>query len=240
MLDLVRAMREPLAYRSEIALKRDFTQKALASYLGDEPANRVLSGSIRRGDVEEIEAVIWFSDLRGFTAFSGTRPAAETAALLGDYFQAVVDVVRGSGGEVLKFMGDGVLAVFRVSDSGVTEACSAAASAALALMEALSVVDAKWQTVGARCRAGVALHVGTVIYGNVGAVDRLDFTVIGPAVNLASRVEGCGDANGASIFVTEAFAAQTSGLTRFLDTVSLKGVPEPVPIYTLADTGESA
>lgn len=152
----------------------------------------------------------------------------------------ICDSAKPRRGEVLKFIGDGVLAVFRVSDSGVTEACSAAASAALAQMEALCEVDAKWQTMGARCRAGVALHVGTVIYGNVGAVDRLDFTVIGPAVNLASRVEGCGDAYGASIVVTEAFAAHTSGLTRFLDTVSLKGVPEPVPIFTLADTGESA
>ena len=149
----------------------------LRTYLGAAPGREVLAGQIRRGDVRRLEAVVMLTDLRGFTAMTASASEAELLATLDDYFEVVADAVQSQGGEVLKFIGDGVLSVFPVEAGRLADRAGAAVAAARAA-----------QTAGGAPFTAV-LSSGPVAYGNIGARERLDFTVIGPAVNLASRIE---------------------------------------------------
>lgn len=153
----------------------------LNTYLGVEPGLRVLSGEIKRGDVHTLKSALWFSDLREFTELSGRLESDALIGLLNQYFEIVGDVIKKHGGEILKFIGDAVLAVFPVNeDQNENAACENAYKAAL---EASKNLDQ------AKIDYGIALHFGEAQYGNIGASDRLDFTVIGNAVNMASRIE---------------------------------------------------
>lgn len=224
-----------MAVRLESAMRRDLGEVVLATYLGVDPAKRVLAGNIRRGDVETIDAVIWMSDLRDFTRLSEELPPEALVELLSDYFEAVVDTVRGHGGEVLKFVGDAILAVFRTNpDAPRDHACRLAARAARRASDSIDAL------VRRRVRAGksdfdfgIGLHIGEVAYGNVGARDRLDFTVIGPAVNLASRIEGlCGEL-GHRVLVSQTFAETLGEPCSLVDERVVRGIREPVQIFTL-------
>jgi adenylate cyclase len=157
----------------------------------------------RRGDRRHIEAAILFCDLRGFTGMNERLDEADLFAALDRYFEAVVEAVRGGGGDVLKFLGDGVLAIFPV-DVSRTDACRAALEA---------VAEARGRLAGAVAADGMplafiaTLHVGRVVYGNIGSPDRLDFTVLGPAVNLVSRLEGLAKELDRPLLCSAAFAA---------------------------------
>jgi adenylate cyclase len=171
-----------------VAVSHRTTTTLLDTYIGTDAEKRVLSGHIRRGDVETLEAALMFCDMRGFTELSNRLPGARVLELLNIYFDEVVPAVTSSGGEILKFMGDGMLAFFR-HDAEPAAGCVAAFKAARLVHERLgatSVPDAK-------LRAGIALHFGDASYGNIGSGERLDFTVIGRDVNLTSRIQGlCG------------------------------------------------
>ncbi|MBN9560130.1 MAG: adenylate/guanylate cyclase domain-containing protein [Alphaproteobacteria bacterium] len=159
----------------------------LATYLGRDPAERVLSGTILRGEVQNVRAVLLYADLRGFTQMAGVTADRELIAMLDDYFDCMVRPVMRRGGEILKFLGDGLLAAFAADSEDVGSAALDAAEEALSLVESLNAGrHAANQPIMA---LDVALHVGDVLYGNVGIDARLDFTVIGPAVNEASRIE---------------------------------------------------
>ena len=159
----------------------------LETYLGRDAAGRVLAGNIVRGRTETIRAVIWYSDLQGFTRLADTLPAVEVLALLNEYVEPLVDAVTDEGGEVLKFVGDGVLAIFGGREP--PDACAAALRAWERASGAAEAISAGRAVRGAAVtRPYLALHDGEVLYGNFGAPARLDFTVLGPAVNEAARL----------------------------------------------------
>ncbi|MCB9675753.1 MAG: adenylate/guanylate cyclase domain-containing protein [Alphaproteobacteria bacterium] len=222
------AVAPTLALRMEAASAHLATDHLLRVYLGDNAAQRVLDGAFVRGSGERMEVAIWFCDLRGFTRFTDTAPLDCVVPVLDDWFERVAGPIVANGGEVLKFIGDAMLAVFP-SDRGADAACVAALTAArqaLATREALE----------AGLDFGVGLHYGEVVYGNIGAAERLDFTVIGRAVNEASRVEGMCKPLGQSLLVTRAFAAHCpDGLLRSLGEHTLRGVAAPQELLTLAE-----
>ena len=217
---------------------RAVQQGLLESYLGADPARRVLDGTVQRGAAQSVEAVLFYADLRSFTPLADSLPGDELLALLDGCFDCMVRPVNRHGGEVLKFLGDGLLAIFRLSDRRRSEICSSALSAAseaLDLMELLAedrLKDGK-PTPG----LDIALHVGTVQYGNVGTDARLDFTVIGPAVNEAARIEVLCKELGQALLVSDAFAAAADDSRRHLVSVGLhrlRGVRDQTELFTLA------
>lgn len=219
-----------------IAIRGVF-QGLLESYLGTDPAARVLSGTVQRGVVQGVEAVLLYADLRDFTRLADSLPGDQLIALLDGCFDCMVRPVNRHGGEVLKFMGDGLLAIFRLKERRRAEICAsalAAASEALDLMEVLAAERLK----DSRPTPGldIALHVGTVQYGNVGTDTRLDFTVIGPAVNEAARIEALCKELGYALLVSQAFA-ETAGDSRghlvSLGQHRLRGVRDETELFTL-------
>src|SRR6266478_7993140 len=187
---------------------RRITENLLDTYLGPQAGRRVLAGQIQRAQGEQLRAVIMMADMRGFTALSDRLPGADVIELLDDYFDAIVTSVEAHKGETLKFMGDGVLAIFPAADDDDFAASSVQAlEAALEGLERLGHINkARRASDQPEVRIGIGLHLGEVIFGNVGAADRLDFTVIGPAVNLASRIEGLTKRLLRPILVSSAFA----------------------------------
>ncbi|MCB9763491.1 MAG: adenylate/guanylate cyclase domain-containing protein [Alphaproteobacteria bacterium] len=175
----------------EIRVHRRVAGVLLGTYLGWGAGARVLKGHVRRGDIETIHAVIWASDMRGFTALSDQVPKDQLVAQLNACFECQVGPIQERGGEVLKFIGDGLLAIFRVHGlRSQAQACNAAMEAAMEALAALQRVNAAQDPALPPLRIGLALHLGDVEFGNIGAPDRLDFTVIGEAVNVTSRLEG--------------------------------------------------
>ena len=182
---------EMLTVIVETQTHRRIVRALLDTYVGHRTGQRVLSGAIKRGDGETIRAVIWYCDLRGFTSLSDALPRDALLDLLNEYFEIMVNAVSAEGGEVLKFIGDGMLAIFELRDGdNVALRCAAALSAARAARAAVAARNPDRIAAGlAEIRYGLALHLGEVTYGNIGAPNRLDFTVIGPAVNHATRIE---------------------------------------------------
>ena len=196
------------------------------SYLGTRTGQRVLDGQITRGDIETIRAAILVSDIRGWTALNASRPAAEALAVANRYFEVMSDAVENNNGEILKFMGDGVLALFPSdgSPTGEIEACREAVAAAHA---ARGIAVLAELTVG----FGVGIHVGEVLYGNVGARERLDFTILGQSVNIAARVEAfCGPLD-QPVLVSDAVARGIGAGMTHVATEPLKGVDTPMALY---------
>ena len=192
----------------DAALQRRIATNVLNAYLGRKTGPKVLAGQIRRGSGEEITAVLWSSDLRGFTERSDRLAGERMIAILNALFDAQAKAIARHGGEILKFIGDGLLAIFPVEDADIT-----AAATHNALAAAMEAVEAVRGLTGEPSLAGeppleivVALHIGPAIYGNIGAADRLDFTVIGPAVNLVSRIETVAKALNVPIIVSDDFA----------------------------------
>jgi adenylate cyclase len=199
-------------------------------YLGQDAGERVLSGRISRGVAERINAVIWYSDLRGYTKITDTAPPDEIIPLLNDYAAAVIGAVRSAGGDVLKLIGDGVLAIFRADDAA--KACRCALRAVASLRSGIKVVKE-------RRAAGNQ----PVTSGNIGSEDRLDFTVVGPAVNEASRIAAMCRSVDRSVVLSSEFAAATPEPERS-DLVSvgrfaLRGVGRAEELFTL-DPGKRA
>src|SRR6266542_619779 len=219
--------------------QRAISRNVLNAYLGAKTGPRVLAGQIRRGTGEEISAVLWSSDLRGFTARSDRLPGDRMIALLNALFDAQARAIHDHGGEILKFIGDGLLAIFPINSGGAADAARHAIDAA---DEAISAVrrlgDDPAMAGEPPLNIVVALHAGTVIYGNIGAADRLDFTVIGPAVNLVSRVEAVAKALELPIVVSDEFARAYGQALRSLGTHQLRGLATPhelfAPVLTAA------
>jgi len=207
----------------------------LEAYLGRRSAARVQAGALRRGTGETIRAALLYADLRDFTALSeSTEPAAVIAAL-DAWFDRVAGAVHAFGGEVLKFIGDGALAIFPVTGAPA-EACEAALRAVTAARAGMAHLDAARQAQGLPpLPFGAALHLGEMLWGNIGAVDRLDFTAIGPAVNLVSRLEGLCRPLGRSVLISGAVAAETTVPLVPLGEHVLRGIAAPCAVFTLPD-----
>jgi class 3 adenylate cyclase len=207
----------------------------LEAYLGRRSAARVQAGALRRGAGETIRAALLSADLRDFTAMSeATEPTAMIAAL-DQWFDRVAGAVHAFGGEVLKFIGDGVLAIFPVTGAPA-EACEAALRAVAAARAGMAHLDALRQAQGLPpLPFGAALHLGEILWGNIGAADRLDFTAIGPAVNLVSRLEGLCRPLGRSVLISGAVAAETTTPLVPLGEHVLRGIAAPCAVFTLPD-----
>jgi adenylate cyclase len=208
------------------------TDTLMKTYLGHDPGRRVLGGRIVRGIAERIDAVIWFSDLRGFTRITDTAPE-QAIPLLNDYSDAIVSAIHEYGGDVLKLIGDGTLAIFAAEDR--TNACGAALSAAITAREHVDELNRRRRADGKPITdIYLGLHVGEVFYGNVGSRERLDFTVIGPAVNEASRIAAMCRSVDQPILISSAFAKLCD--KRRLVSVgryALRGVAQPRELFTL-------
>ncbi len=207
----------------------------LTTYLGADAAERVLAGNIVRGRAERIRAVVWYSDLVGFTRISDTASPDVVLSLLNDYAEIQVDAIEGHGGHVLKFIGDGTLAIFPGADPA--QACARALDAAADQRRRIDDLNRRRAAAGMPVTdTHLALHLGELLYGNIGSPRRLDFTVLGPAVNEASRIEAlCGSLEQA-VIVSEAFA-EAAGDARSrlvsLGRYAIKGVARPQPLFTL-------
>ena len=177
---------------TEMHIEHSIADTLANTYLGRQVGQRILNGAIRRGDGEEIRAVLWFSDLRDFTGLNERLPPDQLLELLNNYFQLVGNALAAHGGEILKFVGDGVMAYFPAEDALFLPMVTAGAlNAARQVIGDIEAANEARAAGGAEpVRFGIGLHVGTVTFGNVGTEDRLDFTVIGSAVNRASRLEG--------------------------------------------------
>jgi class 3 adenylate cyclase len=210
---------------------------ALEAYLGRRSAARVLAGPLRRGVGETIQAALMFADLRGFTALSESSPPSAVISALDAWFDRIALSVQAFGGEVLKFMGDGVLAIFPVGGATPRAACDAAMSAVAAAQAGMAHLDEARRREGLEpLPFGVALHLGEILWGNIGAADRLDFTAIGPAVNLASRLEGLCRPLDKAVLVSGAFAAETSAPLILLGEHALRGIARPCAVFTVSES----
>ncbi len=219
----------------ELKATQDASRSLLEVYLGKKAAARVLAGEVRRGTGVAIEAAIWTCDLRGFTSMSDAFSAAEVVASLDAYFEAVAGPIIDRGGEVLKFIGDAVLAIFPVTAATREEACTRALAAAEGALAAMSALNGARERDGKpRLDLGLALHVGEVMFGNIGARERLDFTVIGAAVNEACRMESLCKTLGTSLVVSAPFAAAVGARTFVpLGEQRLRGVAGAQSLFTL-------
>ena len=216
----------------------DVAQTLLATYLGADAGSRVLTGEIDRHSVRTINAVIWFCDLRGFSRIASRIPQDELIELLDDYLEVMARPVLDHKGQILKFMGDGFLATFELDERAPAGACADALTAAETVVHKLPSFNA-----GRRARArqtvdlGVAIHLGEVLYGNIGTTDRLDFTVVGSAVNEASRIEGLCRPLGRNVLISSSVYDAADEARKRLVSLgfhALRGIREPRELFTIA------
>jgi len=205
-------------------------------YLGNDAGQRVLDGKISRGVADRINAVLWFSDLRGYTRITDTAPPREIIPLLNDYADVVISAIHEAGGDVLKLIGDGTLAIFKADDPG--EACRSALRAEASLRQRLAALNAR-RLAESRpvTTVYIGLHIGEVFYGNIGSEDRLDFTVVGPAVNEASRVSSMCRSVDRHVVLSADFVAATPEPERSwivsVGRYALRGVGRAQELFTL-------
>ena len=236
-LSMLRRIVTALARVIEIISLHRTASLLLDTYVGNRAGERILGGQIRRGHTETMHAAVWLSDLRGFTALSDRLPAETVVDILNQYFDCQVDAIRSHGGEVLKYMGDGLLAVFPIDEyvGDDRQVCSRVLEAA---RESRSLVADMQYAIGdtvERFRFGVALHVGPVLYGNIGGGNRLDFTCIGPAVNLAARLEKIASRLQRTVVASEGFAGICSGDWSDLGEFPIAGFSKAQRVYGLLD-----
>jgi len=216
---------------------RRISGNLLDTYLGPQAGRRILAGQIFRAQGERMRAVIMMTDMRGFTTLSDRLPGDAVIELLDDYFDAVVSPIEAKKGEVLKFMGDGVLAIFPAEDDeDFAPSSLRALEAAIEGLDRLAEINqTRAEQDQPELRIGIGLHLGEVIYGNVGAADRLDFTVIGPAVNLASRIEGLTKRLSRPLLTSSAFAEICPRPLVSLGFQPVRGLYQPQEVFGLPD-----
>jgi len=236
-LALFEAIIPAVAFNLEVQALRRTARTLLDTYVGQQAGGRVLEGQIQRGTGETITAVIWLCDLRGFTNLSETLPRDALIDLLNCYFGPMCDAVAAQGGEILKFIGDAMLAIFPIrADTAAT--CAAALLAAERAQAALIEENRRRLGAGlARIDYGLALHVGDVMYGNIGSDTRLDFTVIGPAVNLTARIESMCRQLGRPLLLSADFVRAARISADSLGAFALKGVGAEQEIFAPARPG---
>lgn len=225
----------PLSRVGEIFALSRTAVNLLNTYVGRNAGERILAGHIQRGDTDSIRCVIWFSDLRGFTSMADAVAPGALIRTLNELFDCQVPAIERHGGEVLKFMGDGLLAIFPIDRRPTPDACEDAMAATEEAFAALDRQNAQRTSRGdPRIAFGLALHLGEVTYGNIGGAGRLDFTCIGPAVNLAARIEGLTGKLGQHLLVSEDVARHLTRPLADLGEHALKGVAEPQRVYSPA------
>ncbi|WP_306115576.1 MULTISPECIES: adenylate/guanylate cyclase domain-containing protein [unclassified Roseovarius] len=236
-LEMIEAALPALSCALEPVTMRKSSKGLLRTYLGDGPSEAVWNGTIKRGERTTIEAVVMFCDLRGFTAMSDNATEEQVFEALNGYFDLVVQSVEDHGGDVLKFMGDGILSIFPISDHvGRAEQCRNAARAAQDSLAGLDALNVNRKEAGLPpLDFGVGINVGQVSYGNIGSPGRLDFTVLGGAVNVASRIEGLTKTAGHQILATSAVADAAPELFSSCGPHAIRGLADPMELFTPID-----
>jgi adenylate cyclase len=223
-----------LALAMKCASLGRIAQTLAETYLGRDAGRSVLSGRIARGVADRIDTVLWFSDLRGYTRITDTAPPEQIIPLLNDYAEAVIAAVHAQGGDVLKLIGDGVLAIFRAEER--QQACRAALAAAQGAGDSIAALNQERASGGLpTTRIYLGLHIGEVFFGNIGSQERLDFTVVGPAVNEVSRIAAMCRSVDQPVLISAAFAAalgSTGGLVS-VGRYALRGVGHPQDLFTV-------
>lgn len=234
-LAMIEEAKPGLSSAMEPITMRKSTQSLLRTYLGDGPSAAVWNGSIQRGERTTLEAVVMFSDLRGFTALSDTEPEQEIFDTLNSYFDVVVKSVEEKGGDVLKFMGDGILSIFPISMIAERDSkCRQAALAAQGVLNGLATLNqARIEAGKSPVDIGVGINAGQVSYGNIGSPGRLDFTVLGGAVNVASRIEGLTKSVGSRVLATASVAQYAPDLFVARGSYDVPGLTKPVAVFSL-------
>lgn len=228
---LFAAMIPAVAFNLEVQALRRTARTLLDTYVGRQSGGRVLEGQIRRGTGETIRAVIWLCDLRGFTNLSEALPRDALIDLLNSYFGPMCDAVVSQGGEVLKFIGDAMLAIFPIGTHAAQTCAAALRAAELAQSALLEENDRRRESGLPQIEYGLALHIGDVMYGNIGSDTRLDFTVIGPAVNLTARIESMCRPLGRSLLLSSDFVTAGGIAASSLGSHQLKGVAVSQEIF---------
>jgi len=229
-------LRDYIAPLLEAHAMRQLSRSLMDTYVGKRTGSRVLAGMIRRGDADVINAALWFSDLRNFTELTETLPPQQLLEMLNSYFEFIAASVGAHGGEILRFIGDAMLIVFPIEGDMCREtACCAAIESAIDARDTLASLNHQRRRHGQPpIEFGVGLNVGEVIYGNVGAPDRLDFTVMGPTVNRCARLESLTKTLGRNILFSAEFAAAIDRPVESLGEHEMKGVAAPQEVYALA------
>ena len=232
----------PLARISEIVTLTRTASSLLDTYVGNRAGERILGGQIRRGHTETMNAAIWLSDLRGFTALSDRLPAETVVDILNLYFDGQVAAIRRHGGEVLKYMGDGLLAVFPIDEyvGDDQKVCSRVLEAAHECRVSVAELQYPIGDTVERFRFGLALHVGPILFGNIGGGSRLDFTCIGPAVNLAARLEKIASRLQRTVVASEGFASICRGGWSDLGEFPIAGFAKAERVYGLIEETSAA
>ncbi len=226
-IDFLKSIIVTIAAAAEHHIQRSLSETLMNTFVGERAGTRVLDGQVHRGDGEFIQAVIWMCDLRGFTSFAASREPSDLLEALNVYFDAVSDAIMSEGGEVLKFIGDAVLGIFPILDDD-TQAIS---SAEKAIDKVLAKRAEEIWPEG--LEFGIGLHSGEVFYGNIGGKTRLDFTVIGQAVNLVSRIEALCREFDRPVIVSEEIASRSSRSYELMGERQLKGFKDPVAVYAV-------
>jgi len=223
----LRLIQAPLARVIEAFVLYESNVQVLSTYVGRGAGIRVLQGNILRGDTEEIPSIILFADLRNFTALSNAKPAKQVIDTLNAFYDVAETAIGKNGGEILKFMGDGLLAIFPTPDD-LSAQMAAAAGAVSALEETRRMLKE-----GARddLQFRASLHLGDIHYGNIGSKSRLDFTAVGPAVNLAARLMSVADELGYETVCSDAFHRLVPNKTTYLAKHTFKGFDQPQRVF---------
>ncbi|WP_282607156.1 adenylate/guanylate cyclase domain-containing protein [Pelagibius sp. Alg239-R121] len=225
---------DTLAPCFEIISKRRLSQTLMDTYLGHRTGQKVLEGLIQRGDGEAINAALWYSDLRNFTALTDALGPERLFDMLNAYFEFVSSAVTARGGEILSFIGDAMLIIFPCNDGNEREACQAALDSAIDAFDSLATVNfSRRRANQPEIVFGLGLDVGKVAYGNVGAPDRLAFTVIGPTVNRTARLESLTKTLGKPILMSDSFAKRVNHLATSVGRFEMKGIPAPQEVFAL-------
>ncbi|MFK0164117.1 adenylate/guanylate cyclase domain-containing protein [Rhizobium sp. NPDC090279] len=233
-LTVLKDLLPALTMVTEIRLKNIMARTLLRTYVGPHASEKILAGATTRGSGTTVGAAILICDLRDFTSISDMWPRDDVIELLNGYFDAMVDPIEKHGGEILKFMGDGLLAIFPLSDPNACDNLLLAITEAQTGVAALNEENRKHGR--EVLRYGVGVHVGDVMYGNIGSRTRLDFTVIGPAVNIASRLETLTKEVKRPVLLSKAFV-DMAGCQRDMESLGsfpLKGLGEPVDVFAFA------
>jgi adenylate cyclase len=230
----LKALMPALALVSEIRLKNRLARTLLETYVGPHASEQILAGATTRGSGVTVGAAIMICDLRDFTKLSDIWPRDDVIGLLNGYFDAMSEPIEKFGGEILKFMGDGLLAIFPLSNP---EACLNLMRAIAEAQTAMVELNVKNVASGHDALGyGIGVHVGDVMYGNIGSKRRLDFTVIGPAVNVASRLESLTKEIKRPVLLSRAFVemAGCSGALENLGSYPLRGLGEPIDVFAFS------
>lgn len=236
-LKLIEDALPALSSALEPVTMRKSSKGLLRTYLGDGPSDSVWNGRIKRGERTTLEAVVMFSDLRGFTALSDSAPEEEVFDALSGYFDLVVQSVEENGGDVLKFMGDGILSIFTIAtQADRADRCRKAAYAAQSVLAGLTALNCSRAEAGKPALGvGIGINAGQVSYGNIGSPGRLDFTVLGGAVNVASRIEGLTKSIGRRVLATSVVAGASDDLFASCGFHDIRGVAHPIELFALVE-----